>query len=196
MIRTFISLPAGVVRMPFWRFTLYTVLGVPTVDVRARLVGIRLGRNDGDGRARAPAVLMGDRRTCAITLVWYVRRRWTKTLRELRIARRCRDRRAGRAGAVTASRRGARGARHRLTSIVQFSPCSPTRSNPTRWYIMRERLWTATDSDIVWNPSSRACTVAARSKVPPMPFRRCSGWTATDSSASSRRRNRSRARPR
>ena len=27
VIRTFISLPAGVARMPFWRFTVYTVLG-------------------------------------------------------------------------------------------------------------------------------------------------------------------------
>ncbi|HYY08880.1 MAG TPA: DedA family protein, partial [Actinomycetota bacterium] len=27
VIRTFISLPAGVARMPFWRFTIYTVLG-------------------------------------------------------------------------------------------------------------------------------------------------------------------------
>ena len=28
VVRTFISLPAGVARMPFWRFTLYTLLGV------------------------------------------------------------------------------------------------------------------------------------------------------------------------
>ena len=27
IVRTFISLPAGVARMPFWRFTIYTVLG-------------------------------------------------------------------------------------------------------------------------------------------------------------------------
>jgi membrane protein DedA with SNARE-associated domain len=27
VIRTFISLPAGVARMPFWRFTIYTILG-------------------------------------------------------------------------------------------------------------------------------------------------------------------------
>ena len=28
VIRTFISLPAGIARMPFWRFTIYTFLGV------------------------------------------------------------------------------------------------------------------------------------------------------------------------
>jgi membrane protein DedA with SNARE-associated domain len=28
VLRTFISLPAGMARMPFWRFTLYTILGV------------------------------------------------------------------------------------------------------------------------------------------------------------------------
>jgi membrane protein DedA with SNARE-associated domain len=43
IIRTFISLPAGVARMPFWRFTLFTVLGsVPWVFALA-LVGREAG---------------------------------------------------------------------------------------------------------------------------------------------------------
>ena len=33
IVRTFISLPAGVARMPFWKFTLYTVLGMHPVGV-------------------------------------------------------------------------------------------------------------------------------------------------------------------
>jgi membrane protein DedA with SNARE-associated domain len=43
IIRTFISLPAGVAKMPFWRFTLFTVLGsIPWVFALA-LVGREAG---------------------------------------------------------------------------------------------------------------------------------------------------------
>ncbi|HEU4599076.1 MAG TPA: DedA family protein, partial [Solirubrobacterales bacterium] len=45
IIRTFISLPAGVAKMPFWRFTLLTLLGcVPWVLMLA-LVGRSVGEN-------------------------------------------------------------------------------------------------------------------------------------------------------
>lgn len=45
IIRTFISLPAGVAKMPFWRFTAYTVLGsIPWVLMLA-LVGEAVGDN-------------------------------------------------------------------------------------------------------------------------------------------------------
>ena len=54
---------------------------------------------------------------------------------------------------------------YRLDSIVQDSPDSPIFSNPARWYIIRERLWTATDSDNAWNPSSRAWTMQERSSA-------------------------------
>jgi membrane protein DedA with SNARE-associated domain len=43
IIRTFISLPAGVARMPFWRFTLFTVLGcIPWIFMLA-LTGQQVG---------------------------------------------------------------------------------------------------------------------------------------------------------
>src|ERR1044072_504012 len=43
IIRTFISLPAGVARMPFWRFTVFTVLGcLPWVFMLA-LIGREVG---------------------------------------------------------------------------------------------------------------------------------------------------------
>ena len=43
VVRTFISLPAGIARMPFWRFTLYTFLGsLPWCYVLA-LAGYKLG---------------------------------------------------------------------------------------------------------------------------------------------------------
>ena len=45
IIRTFISLPAGVAKMPFWRFTLLTALGcVPWVLMLA-LIGRSVGEN-------------------------------------------------------------------------------------------------------------------------------------------------------
>jgi membrane protein DedA with SNARE-associated domain len=45
IIRTFISLPAGVARMPFWRFTAFTLLGsIPWVLMLA-LVGEAVGDN-------------------------------------------------------------------------------------------------------------------------------------------------------
>ena len=43
VIRTFISLPAGVVRMPFWRFTIYTVLGCLPWCIVLTWIGVLLG---------------------------------------------------------------------------------------------------------------------------------------------------------
>jgi membrane protein DedA with SNARE-associated domain len=50
IIRTFISLPAGVAKMPFWRFTTYTLLGsIPWVLMLA-IVGEKVGDNWEDWR--------------------------------------------------------------------------------------------------------------------------------------------------
>ncbi len=50
IIRTFISLPAGVAKMPFWRFTVYTLLGsIPWVLMLA-IVGEKVGDNWEDWR--------------------------------------------------------------------------------------------------------------------------------------------------
>jgi len=43
IIRTFISLPAGVARMPFWRFTLYTTIGCIPWVVMLALLGVWVG---------------------------------------------------------------------------------------------------------------------------------------------------------
>jgi membrane protein DedA with SNARE-associated domain len=45
IIRTFISLPAGVARMPFWRFTLYTVLGCIPWVLLLGFIGKQVGSN-------------------------------------------------------------------------------------------------------------------------------------------------------
>jgi membrane protein DedA with SNARE-associated domain len=45
IVRTFISLPAGVARMPFWRFTVLTTLGAIPWVLFLALVGRKVGDN-------------------------------------------------------------------------------------------------------------------------------------------------------
>jgi membrane protein DedA with SNARE-associated domain len=45
IIRTFISLPAGIARMPFWQFTLYTFFGALPWCLALTLVGVQVGEN-------------------------------------------------------------------------------------------------------------------------------------------------------
>ncbi|MFN2611876.1 MAG: DedA family protein [Solirubrobacterales bacterium] len=52
VIRTFISLPAGIARMPFWRFTWLTVAGcIPWVTALA-VIGVKVGDNWKDWKHR------------------------------------------------------------------------------------------------------------------------------------------------
>lgn len=75
VIRTFISLPAGVVRMSFWRFTLYTLLGCLPWCIALTWIGMALGeRWESAERVIRPvawAIALG----LAATLVWFVWRR-------------------------------------------------------------------------------------------------------------------------
>jgi membrane protein DedA with SNARE-associated domain len=43
IIRTFISLPAGIARMPFWQFTLYTLIGCIPWVIALALLGVWAG---------------------------------------------------------------------------------------------------------------------------------------------------------
>ena len=45
IVRTFISLPAGVARMPFMRFTIYTFLGALPWCTLLTLIGVKVGEN-------------------------------------------------------------------------------------------------------------------------------------------------------
>ena len=45
IIRTFISLPAGVARMPFWRFTIFTLLGCIPWVLMLTFIGKEAGHN-------------------------------------------------------------------------------------------------------------------------------------------------------
>lgn len=50
VVRTFISLPAGVACMPFWRFTLYTAVGCVPWVLMLGWLGVRLGERWEDVR--------------------------------------------------------------------------------------------------------------------------------------------------
>jgi membrane protein DedA with SNARE-associated domain len=43
IVRTFISLPAGIARMPFWRFTIFTVIGCIPWVLGVTLIGVWVG---------------------------------------------------------------------------------------------------------------------------------------------------------
>ncbi len=45
VIRTFISLPAGIARMPFWKFCFYTLIGSLLWSVLLTYIGVFLGEN-------------------------------------------------------------------------------------------------------------------------------------------------------
>ena len=82
VIRTFISVPAGVVRMPFWRFTLYTVLGCLPWTFALAWLGFVLGeRWETVERALQP-FSWAIAAACVLAGAWYVRRRWTKVRAE------------------------------------------------------------------------------------------------------------------
>jgi membrane protein DedA with SNARE-associated domain len=76
LVRTFISLPAGVARMPFWRFTAYTLAGCIPWVVALALLGKGVGSNWEHWRhnigyldyAIAAAIIVG-------VVYWLVRRR-------------------------------------------------------------------------------------------------------------------------
>jgi membrane protein DedA with SNARE-associated domain len=81
VIRTFISLPAGVVRMGFWRFTFYTVLGCLPWCIALTWIGALLGERWTTAerilRPFAWAIAVG----LAIAAAWFV---WHR-IRQIRI---------------------------------------------------------------------------------------------------------------
>ncbi len=79
IVRTFISLPAGVAEMPFWRFTLFTVLGCIPWVLGLTLIGRSAGDNWDDWKDKlhyvdylVVAVIVG---AAAYFLIRYLRGR-------------------------------------------------------------------------------------------------------------------------
>jgi membrane protein DedA with SNARE-associated domain len=82
VIRTFISLPAGIARMRFGRFTFYTVLGcVPFVTVLAYLGHVAGSNWEKVQKVLAPLSYLVFL-AIAVLLVVYVARRWKKVRAE------------------------------------------------------------------------------------------------------------------
>lgn len=83
VVRTFISLPAGVARMNFAKFTLYTILGCLPWSLALAFAGFKLGENwhAVDRVMRPFSLLLATAFVAAVA--WWVRRR----LRQVRAAR-------------------------------------------------------------------------------------------------------------
>jgi membrane protein DedA with SNARE-associated domain len=78
VIRTFISLPAGVARMPFWRFTLYTVLGCLPWTFALAWLGYVLGENWTKVENILQPVAWAIAAAIVAVAVWWVAHRYRK----------------------------------------------------------------------------------------------------------------------
>ena len=78
VIRTFISLPAGVARMPFWRFTIYTVLGCLPWTFALAWLGFELGERWTAVEEVLQPIAWGIAAAVVATGVWWVARRYRK----------------------------------------------------------------------------------------------------------------------
>ena len=91
VVRTFISVPAGVARMNFAKFTLYTVLGCLPWTLALAWIGYVLGGNWAAAeRVIGPVAWMI---VAAIIVggVWWVSRRWRRVREEYEELDRARD---------------------------------------------------------------------------------------------------------
>ncbi len=74
VVRTFISLPAGIARMPFWRFILYTFLGSLPWCVGLAYLGLELGNNWSSLRYYFHKFDLVIGAIGVLGVIWYVRR--------------------------------------------------------------------------------------------------------------------------
>lgn len=76
IVRTFISLPAGVARMPFWRFTVYTVAGCIPWVLTLALVGRSVGDNWEQWRHRLGYLDYAVLAAIVLGVAYLIVRRW------------------------------------------------------------------------------------------------------------------------
>jgi membrane protein DedA with SNARE-associated domain len=72
IVRTFISLPAGVARMPFWRFSLFTVIGCLPWVFALTLVGKEAGASWEDWKNRLSYLDYAFAALIVAAIVYYV----------------------------------------------------------------------------------------------------------------------------
>jgi membrane protein DedA with SNARE-associated domain len=82
VVRTFISLPAGVAEMPFWRFTLYTLAGCLPWCLALTWLGAVLGDNWESVESFLRPVSWLILAVLVVGLVVVIRRRWTSVRAE------------------------------------------------------------------------------------------------------------------
>lgn len=78
VIRTFISLPAGVARMPFWRFTVYTVLGCLPWTFALAWLGFELGERWTAVEDVLQPIAWGIAAVLVAIGAWWIARRYRK----------------------------------------------------------------------------------------------------------------------
>lgn len=79
VVRTFIALPAGIARMPLWRFHIYTFLGSWPWCFALAYVGVRLGRSwETDPRFKAifHRFHLGVEVVLLAAIIWFVWSHW------------------------------------------------------------------------------------------------------------------------
>jgi membrane protein DedA with SNARE-associated domain len=84
IVRTFISLPAGVARMPFWRFSILTLAGCVPWILMLTLVGKAARDNWTSWKDRLHYVDYGVAVLIVLAAVWLGRRWWRA--RQARVA--------------------------------------------------------------------------------------------------------------
>ena len=75
IVRTFISLPAGVARMPFWRFTVLTTLGCIPWILMLTLIGREVGDNWEDWKDKLHYVDYAVAALIVLGVIWLLIRR-------------------------------------------------------------------------------------------------------------------------
>jgi membrane protein DedA with SNARE-associated domain len=78
IIRTFISLPAGVARMPFWRFSLFTFIGCVPWVFALTLIGKEAGANWEDWKDRLHYVDYAVAALIVAAIAYYGARWWRR----------------------------------------------------------------------------------------------------------------------
>ena len=78
IIRTFISLPAGVARMPFWRFTAFTVLGCIPWVLLLTFIGKQAGSNWENWKNHLHYLDLAIIGLVVLGVVWLVIRAWRR----------------------------------------------------------------------------------------------------------------------
>ena len=134
------------------RFTLYTLLGCLPWCLALALIGAALGDRWTRAEEYIRELRLADRRGHPRRRRGHHRESPLEERARRRRGARCR--RGGTPASTSerheeASRRGRAATLEVRPASSSSSPCSPTFSNPTRWYIIRDRLCTATDSDSV-----------------------------------------------